>query len=196
MIEKSELTRLREAYSKVINPKSNKSSSKLNEGVEDIPRLSKSILGVLNKQIMNELESSQIYRALSAWLNDNDWVDGTKLFFKYANEELDHMSKIYTYIYEKNSRAVVPPCPNVKQEFKDIREVVESALNHEMMVTKNWNDIANKSKEENDNDTYSFAMGYINEQREEEEKVRDVLEKMNLDMPKWAIDELFGELIK
>lgn len=169
--------------------------TKLNEGVEEIPRLSKTMLDILNKQIMNELESSQVYRSLSAWLNDNDWVSGTKLFFKYADEELSHMSKVYNYIYEKNSRAVVPPCPNVKQEFKDIREVVESALKHEMKVTKDWNNIADKAKAENDNDTYSFAISYITEQREEEEKVRDILEKMNLDMPKWAIDELFGKLL-
>jgi ferritin len=130
--------------------------------VEQKPRLSKSITSVLNKQIENELYSSQVYRSFSAWLDDKGWIGGSELFFKYADEELGHMSKIYKYLYEKNARALVPNVKNVPQEFNDIRDLVEKALEHEMRVTKNWNEIANKAKAEDDNDTYSFALGYVN----------------------------------
>ena len=163
--------------------------------VEQKPRLSKSITSVLNKQIENELYSSQVYRSFSAWLDDKGWIGGSELFFKYADEELGHMSKIYKYLYEKNARALVPNVKNVPQEFNDIRDLVEKALEHEMRVTKNWNEIANKAKSEDDNDTYSFALGYVNEQREEEEKIRNILFSMDLDMPKWKIDEMFKNLL-
>lgn len=163
--------------------------------VEQKPRLSKSITSILNKQIENELYSSQIYRSFSAWLDDEGWIGGSELFFKYADEELGHMSKVYKYLYEKNARALVPNVKNVPQEFKDIRDLVEKALEHEMKVTKNWNDIANKAKAEDDNDTYSFALGFVNEQREEEEKMRNILFSMDLDMPKWKIDEMFKNLL-
>jgi hypothetical protein len=33
------------------------------------------------------------------------------------------------------------------------------------------------------------------EQREEEEKIRNILFSMDLDMPKWKIDEMFKNLI-
>jgi len=163
--------------------------------IEQKPRLSKGITGILNKQIENELYSSQIYRSFSAWLDDEGWIGGSELFFKYADEELAHMSKVYKYLYEKNARALVPNVKNVPQEFKDIRDLVEKALEHEMKVTKNWNDIANKAKSEDDNDTYSFALGFVNEQREEEEKMRNILFSMDLDMPKWKIDEMFKNLL-
>jgi len=163
--------------------------------IEQKPRLSKSIASILNKQIENELYSSQIYRSFSAWLDDKGWIGGSELFFKYADEELGHMSKIYTYLYEKNSRAIVPNVKNVPQDFNDVRDLVEKALEHEMKVTKNWNEIANKAKSEDDNDTYSFALGYVNEQREEEEKIRNILFSMDLDMPKWKIDEMFKKLL-
>lgn len=163
--------------------------------IEQKPRLSKGITGILNKQIENELYSSQIYRSFSAWLDDEGWIGGSELFFKYADEELGHMSKVYKYLYEKNARALVPNVKNVPQEFKDIRDLVEKALEHEMKVTKNWNDIANKAKAEDDNDTYSFALGFVNEQREEEEKMRNILFSMDLDMPKWKIDEMFKNLL-
>lgn len=163
--------------------------------IEQKPRLSKGITGILNKQIENELYSSQIYRSFSAWLDDKGWIGGSELFFKYADEELGHMSKIYKYLYEKNARAIVPNVKNVPQEFNDVRDLVSKALEHEMKVTKNWNEIANKAKAEDDNDTYSFALGYVNEQREEEEKIRNILFSMDLDMPKWKIDELFKNLL-
>lgn len=163
--------------------------------IEQKSRLSKSITSILNKQIENELYSSQIYRSFSAWLDDKGWIGGSELFFKYADEELGHMSKIYTYLYEKNSRAIVPNVKNVPQDFSDVRDLVEKALEHEMKVTKNWNEIANKAKGEDDNDTYSFALGYVNEQREEEEKIRNILFSMDLDMPKWKIDEMFKKLL-
>ena len=168
----------------------------INEGsVEQKVRLSDKITKILNTQIENELYSSQMYRTMSAWLDDEGWISGSKLFFKYADEELGHMSKIYTYLFEKNCKAIVPSVKDVPKTFKDIRALVEAALIHEMLITKNWNDIANKSKGEDDNDTYSFALGYVNEQREEEEKIRNILFKMDLDMPKWKIDELFEALI-
>jgi ferritin len=163
--------------------------------IEQKVRLSKGIASILNKQIENELYSSQIYRAFSAWLDDEGWIGGSELFFKYADEELGHMSKIYKYLYEKNARAIVPNVKNVPVNFENIRDVVVKALEHEMRVTKNWNDIANKAKGEDDNDTYSFALGYVNEQREEEEKIRNILFSMDLDMPKWKIDELFKNLL-
>ena len=163
--------------------------------IEQKARLSKGIASILNKQIENELYSSQIYRAFSAWLDDEGWIGGSELFFKYADEELGHMSKIYKYLYEKNARAIVPNVKNVPVNFENIRDVVVKALEHEMRVTKNWNDIANKAKGEDDNDTYSFALGYVNEQREEEEKIRNILFSMDLDMPKWKIDEMFKKLL-
>ena len=163
--------------------------------IEQKARLSKGIASILNKQIENELYSSQIYSAFSAWLDDEGWIGGSELFFKYADEELGHMSKIYKYLYEKNARAIVPNVKNVPVNFENIRDVVVKALEHEMRVTKNWNDIANKAKGEDDNDTYSFALGYVNEQREEEEKIRNILFSMDLDMPKWKIDELFKNLL-
>jgi len=163
--------------------------------VVDVERLSKTVLAILNEQTKNELLSSQIYRGMSCWLNDAKWPEGTKLFFKYADEELTHMSKIYQYIFDRNCTAVVPACEPVKTQFTDIREIVEAALQHEIEVTNNWEAISTLSKEEGDNTTYEFSQWFLKEQVEEEDKFRTILEKMDLDMPKYEIDELFGEYL-
>lgn len=164
-------------------------------GIEDKARLSQNIGSMLNDQIQKELESSQIYRAMSCWFDDKGWPGGQKLFFKYADEELIHMNKVYQYMFEKNTKAITPACEAVQGDFKDAREIVEISLNHEMEVTKNWNDIAEAAKKEDDNDTYMLAQWFINEQREEEIKMRDLLFKIRMDMPPWRINDLFESLV-
>lgn len=161
------------------------------EGVESEYRLSEEIVKILNDQIKNELMSSQIYRGMSCYLDETGWVDASKYFFKAAQEELTHMDKIYQYIFERNSLAVVPVTEEVKQKFETIREVVEESLKHEIEVTKNWENIAESADKAGDNTTYEFAQWFLKEQVEEENKFRDMLDKINLDMPKWRIDELF-----
>lgn len=169
----------------------NISSSKL----VDLERLSPSILEILNEQIKNELNSSQIYRAMACWLNDAKWPSGTDLFIKYADEELIHMSKIYKYLFDKNCHAIVPCCDECESDYEDIQDLIETSLQHEIDVTNEWETISNLAKEEGDNTTYEFAQWFLKEQTEEEDKFRTVLEKMDLDMPKYEIDDLFADML-
>jgi ferritin len=163
------------------------------DGIEDKPRLSEKIVKLLNEQIKNELESSQIYRSMSCWTDDEGWLGASKYFFKSAQEELVHMDKIYEYLFDKNCRAKAPSINEVKSEFKDIKNVVEESLNHEMNITAMWNKIADAALTEKDNDTYALAQWFLKEQIEEEDKFRTFLFKMRLDMPKYEIDDMFGE---
>lgn len=105
------------------------------------------------------------------------------------------MKKIYQYLFDRNVLAKVPTLDEVQQEFTDIREIVELSLEHEIQVTKNWDNISNLSKAQGDNTTYEFAQWFLKEQIEEEDKFRDILFKLNLEMPKWKVDELFEELM-
>lgn len=162
--------------------------------IENETRLSAPIINILNTQIKNELESSQIYMGMACWLDDQGWIGASKYFYKASKEELIHMYKIYDYIFDKNCLAKVPAVAEVKQSFKDIREVLELSLEHEIKVTANWENIAEMAKKESDNTTYEFTQWFLNEQKEEESKIRDILFKLNLDMPKYELDELFEEL--
>jgi ferritin len=169
---------------------------RLFEGIEDDSRLSEDVAKILNKQIRNELQSSQIYRGMSCWCDDKGWIDASKYFFKSAQEELTHQDKIYEYLFSKNVLAEVPVTEEVKQDFDDIRDVIETSLEHEIDITSNWDKIAELAKEEGDNTTYEFSQWFLKEQTEEEEKFRNMLFKINLDMPKYEIDDMFRDLLK
>jgi len=168
----------------------------VNNSIEQVGRLSDTLTAILNTQIKNELMSSQIYMGMTCWLDDKGLIGASKYFFKTAKEELNHMNKIYEYLFDRNVIALVPSTELVQQVFNDIRDVVNKSLEHEILVTSNWNDISNMAKNEGDNTTYEFAQWFLKEQIEEENKFRDILFKMDLHMPQWKIDELFEELIE
>lgn len=161
-------------------------------GIEDKARLSDSMVKFLNEQIKNELNSSQIYRAISCWCDDKGYISPCKYYKKSAQEELVHMEKIYEYLFDKNCKAKTPACNEAKDNYKDIYEVLEQSLEHEIQVTKNWNDIADQALKEKDNDTYTLAQWFISENREEEQKFRDIIFNARLeDTPLWKIMSLF-----
>lgn len=162
-------------------------------GPERISRLSPAVLSLLNTQIKNELYSAQIYAHFASWCDSNDWVGGSKLFLKYSKEEQVHMYKIYEYIFDRNSKANVSECPPVNIEITNIRDLLEQSLAHEMQVTKNWTNIATTALSENDHTTYELSQWFIKEQIEEEIKFREYLQKLNVGLPYWKLDELFGE---
>lgn len=177
------------------NKLKNKPMPESNSKLEFKPRLQPNIISILNSQIKNELQSSQIYRGMACWLDNAGWTNASKYFIIAADEELVHMNKIYEYLFSKNCKAVTPCCTVVQQEFIDIREVLVKSLEHEITVTANWENIAKLACDSNDKTTMFFSQWFINEQIEDESKFRELLYLIDLDAPKWRIEEEFKELL-
>ena len=177
------------------NKLKNKVISESNSKLEFKQRLQPNIISILNSQIANELQSSQIYRGMACYLDNIGWSNASKYFMKSADEELEHMRKVYNYLFDKNCKAVVPCCKDVQQEFADIRDVLTKSLEHEIVVTSNWENIAKLACDSNDKTTMFFSQWFINEQVEEESKIRELLYLLNLDAPKWKMEEEFKELL-
>ena len=157
------------------------------------PRLSPAIADLLNKQIMREMYSCNLYKQLSAWLDDNSWTNGAKLFLKYGNEETTHADKIISYMYDMNNKVDISAIERPVVQAKSIREVLTASLQHEIELTGNWREIAIASMKEGDMTTFGIAQWFISEQIEEEAKFRDFLFKLNLNMPNYELDEEFAE---
>jgi ferritin len=156
--------------------------------IEKQPQIIGEVLSLLNQQIINELYSSQLYYSISALADDKGYTNMSELFQKYAKEELTHMDKIYSYVFDRNSRAITGQ-PNVTPiEYKSIRDVYEFTLNHEIGVTKNWNNISIAAEKSGDHNTHFFSQWFINEQVEEEVKARDILFLLNTGTPEWYLE--------
>lgn len=161
--------------------------------LELVPQLKPEIINILNKQIFNEFQSAQIYFGMSACTDNRGLSNFGKLFLKYGHEEMTHMKKIHEYLMDKNCKPIIPGLPEVKQEYIDLRDVLTSALEHEIVVTSNWNNIAETALKAQDHTTYSFAKWFIDEQVEEENKFRDLLDLLDNGTPIWYLE---AEVVK
>ena len=142
--------------------------------------LSKKMADKLNKQLNLEFYSSNIYLQMCAWA-DAQGLEGTASFLKkQAVEEMEHMMKIFDYINESGSMAVVGKIDEPATDYKSVKEVFEKAFAHEKFVTKSIHKLSESAMAEKDYATHQFLQWYIEEQREEEAQFSSIMDKINL----------------
>ncbi len=140
----------------------------------------KEIANLLNKQIAIEADSSQLYLAMAVWLDTRGFQGSAKFMYAQTAEERDHMMKIMKYLLEVGETPVVPGIEAPKLELNSFRQVFENALAHEKKVTQSIHNIINKTVELKDHATYSFLQWFVNEQVEEENQFKIILDKLNM----------------
>ena len=77
--------------------------------MKDIARQSMSIkvesMDLLNGQIKMEAHASATYLAMASWCEQNGFFTSAKFFFKQAEEEREHMMKIFNFLVDTLSIA-------------------------------------------------------------------------------------------
>lgn len=134
----------------------------------------------LNDQIQKEASSSQFYLAMASW-SENNGLNGTaKFMYTHSDEERFHMLKLLKFVNERGGKAIVPPLEKPPVEFKDLVNVFELLLQHEIRVTESINNLVDICLQEKDYTTHNFVQWYVSEQLEEEALARMVLDKLKL----------------
>jgi ferritin len=142
--------------------------------------MNKRVEKVLNDQIKKEASSSQYYLAMASWAESNG-LNGTASFmYTHSDEERFHMLKLVKFVNERGGRAEVPKLEKPPSEFKNLKNVFESLLEHEIGVTESINNVVDICLQEKDYTTHNFIQWYVSEQLEEEALARTVLDKLNL----------------
>ena len=139
--------------------------------------LKKKILDKLNDQLNFEFYSSNIYLQMSAWAENNKYAGSAAYLKKQAQEELVHMTKIFDYINETGSMAVIGKIEAPKINYKSIYETFKIILDHEKIVTKRIHEISQIAWTDKDLTTFNFMQWFIAEQHEEEKQFQGILDK-------------------
>jgi ferritin len=142
--------------------------------------LKPSIEAILNQQIAVESQASYKYLALASWCDTEGYSGAAKFLYEHSDEERMHMLKLFRYINDKGGKAIVPPVEKPRFEFSSLREVFEYAYQGEISVTESIHNIASMCLKESDFTTQNFIQWYINEQLEEENLYRGILDRMKL----------------
>lgn len=138
------------------------------------------IMDLLNQQITKEAHSSSAYLAMASWCDQNGLNYSADFFYKQSEEEREHMLKIFKFINDNGGTAYSPEVKSVMHEFNSLQEIFEAALDQEIEITKSIHNIVFKARKVQDLSSEYFLQWFINEQMEEEQKMRRVLELFDL----------------
>ncbi|HHE9442428.1 non-heme ferritin [Haemophilus influenzae] len=142
--------------------------------------LSENVVKLLNDQMNLEFYSSNLYLQMSAWCDQKGFEGAAKFLSVHAAEEMQHMRKLFTYLNETGSRAVISAIEAPTHEYKSLKEVIETTYEHEKLITSKINELVGKTFEEKDYSAFNFLQWYVEEQHEEEKLFSSILDKLNL----------------
>ncbi|WP_338392741.1 ferritin [Fulvitalea axinellae] len=134
----------------------------------------------LNKQVIMEAESSAVYLAMASWCMRNGYEKARDFFMAQADEEREHMKKIFRYVDDMGGQASPGHVGKVKEDFDSFRHVFECMLDQEIAVSKSINNIVALAYEEKDFSTVQYLQWFVEEQREEVYVARQIVKLFDL----------------
>jgi len=157
--------------------------------------LQKKMLAALNEQINWEFYSAYLYLAMSARFNALSMPGGANWMNVQFQEELSHALKFFTYVTDRGGEVKLTRIDEPPRDWKNGLEMFEVALDHEQMVTKRIDGLADLALQLKDHATLQMLQWFIAEQVEEEASAELLLGKFNLaqDQP-GALFQIDGEM--
>lgn len=142
--------------------------------------LSSSMLEKLNSQINLEFYSSNMYLQMSSWAESKGFEGCATFLSKHADEEMEHMKRLFTYVNETGSMARIGTIAAPIEEFDSIKDLFEKVYEHECLITKEINGLAHAAFTNQDYSTFNFLQWYVGEQHEEEKLFKGILDKIDI----------------
>lgn len=142
--------------------------------------LKQEVIDVLNQQITFELHSSNIYLQMSSWARVNGFPGTAEFFKEHAEEEYQHMKKIWNFLEENGVRPRLGTIPAVEITTTGLKPILEQAFAHEKFVTGTIENCVNVAQKNHDYRTFNFLQWFIDEQIEEEQLFSDILAKFTI----------------
>ncbi|MBT8507178.1 ferritin [Methanomicrobiaceae archaeon CYW5] len=138
------------------------------------------VMDAINEQIKWELYSAYLYLSMSSWFESI----GLKGFANWeriqAMEERDHAMKFYTYVLSRGGRVIFQSIDAPPSEWESPLAAYEFQLSHEKTVTARIENLMNIAIEEKDHASASMLQWFINEQVEEEENAKSIVDQLKL----------------
>ncbi|MCG8580419.1 MAG: non-heme ferritin [Bacteroidales bacterium] len=142
--------------------------------------LKDNVLQKLNEQIQLEHYSANLYLAMSSWCQVNGLDGSARFLYAHSAEEMMHMHKLFNYINETGSMALVSNIDAPQTQFKDLRDVFEKTFEHEKLVSARINELVELTFAEKDFSSFNFLQWYVAEQHEEEALFLGILDRMDV----------------
>ena len=142
--------------------------------------LKENVAKLLNDQINKELFSAYLYLDIANFYA-NEGLDGFENWFVIqAQEERDHAMLFRQYLLNNGHAVTFTSIADPTRSYKNYREPLEAALEHERYVTDSINAIYDEAVAMKDYRTQQFLDWFVMEQGEEEKNAEDNIRKYEL----------------
>lgn len=142
--------------------------------------LSSEVAKALLQQVDLEFQSERQYIAMEFYFKSLDLNNYAKLFNEYAMEERNHAFKILNFLDDWNYPTNIGTVGKVQTSFENPKDVFEKAYKHEQFITKSLKNVLAIARETKDNIAIQFLDWFMEEQREEEDKMLQRLNRLRL----------------
>lgn len=140
--------------------------------------LKKEMIQKLTQQMNDEFYSSNLYLQMSAWCRDKAYDGAAKFFRGHANEEMQHMMRLFDYLDGTGSMPIIGQVDAPKANFDSLKDVLEIAYKHEQSITNSINQLADFAISNKDYPTFNFLQWFLNEQHEEEKLFKTLVDRL------------------
>jgi len=143
-------------------------------------KISKKLQDAFNEQVAAEFYSAHIYLSMAAYLEDIDLPGFASWMRMQYKEEIVHGMKLFEYVIERDGRSAVKAIDAPPFEWKGPVDVFEETLKHEQHVTSLINNLMDLALAERDHAASIFLQWFVNEQVEEEDTAKGVLQQLKM----------------
>ncbi len=134
----------------------------------------------INKQINEEMYSAYLYLSMSAWFESIGLKGFANWMMVQFKEEMDHAMKFYNYLNSQGATVKLMAIQEPPHEWESPLHAFEETLKHEQHITKCINELVDLAEELKDRATYNMLQWFINEQVEEEENDREIIDMLKM----------------
>lgn len=137
--------------------------------------LSQKLHKAINDQINAEMWSAYLYLAMSLDAESKGYKGVANWFYIQFREEQDHARIFMNYLNSQDAKVALLPIDPVPSEWPSVLDMYKQTLEHERKVTSLIHNLASIAEEDRDFASKNRLAWFIDEQVEEEESARDMI---------------------
>lgn len=134
------------------------------------------VVEAMNAQIQSEFAASAQYIAIAVYFDEEGLPDLANFFYRQSEEEREHAMKFVHFLLEAGAKPLIPGLPEMKNEFESAADAVQFALDQEVKVTNQINNLVSLAEAEKDYASHNFLQWFVDEQVEEVDSMTSLLQ--------------------
>lgn len=142
--------------------------------------ISEKITAALNEQLKWEMYSANLYLSMSAYFSDIGLPGFANWMRIQYQEETDHALKFYDFVLSRGGVSKLSTIDEPPSQWANALDAFKATAAHEAEVTRRINELVHLAKSEHDFATDIFLQWFVTEQIEEEESVKNIIDRLKL----------------